>query len=761
MLHYLLQIVAFQVIFLLVYDLFLKRETFFNYNRVYLLGTAILSFVLPFIKLETMKAVVPEEFVVVLPEVIIGNISQPTDLDTQIALQTGIIVDEPSIPVWQIVFYSGAIFATLLFLFKFMKLYWLKSNNPKRWRGNVLIVKLLKSSAAFSFFNTIFLGEKLSEDEQPTILKHELVHVKQLHSIDLLVFEFMRILLWFNPLVYMYQNRIKALHEYIADDIAVKQSGKKSYYQDLLNQVFETNNLSFTNTFFKSSLIKKRIAMLQKSKSKQIALVKYTLLIPIVFGMLIYTSAEVKAQEPESKTITEVIEVQEISEKELIDKYYKQMKAIEKSDGISKVMNLINFDISKFRMSLDEYARLSALNRVMFIDKIEKKILEKTATKSDKEALKQLKDDYKTYAEYVERTKTEDYGRKWETLNDESTLRLYVKDAKNLDDAEKERMAEKIELINKDSYWDELLISDGNQTQRMTFHKENDEVVSVDNVVNKPIVTDATETVEVPYAIVENIPTFEECKDLPSKDRKKCTSKTIASFVNKNFNTDLATKLGLVGRQRISVFFKINKEGDVSSIAARAPHPRLEEEAKRVIAMLPQFIPGTQKGKPVVVPYSLPILFQVNNTPINPALNPNPEKKVLDYDDVVGSGVAYSVIDKAPVSIECQNLEKAEEKKKCTSQSVAKFVNKNFNMDIASKLGLVGRQRIKVGFKIGTDGKVHSAFARAVHPRLEEEAVRVVNDLPAFIPGEQEGQKVDVLYSLPIMFQVAPKTTKN
>ena len=96
MLYYILQIIAFQVVFLLVYDVFLKRETFFNYNRIYLIGTAILSFFIPFIKLDTIKAVAPKDFVIVLPEVIIGNpINVVSDLDKQVALQSGIVLNEP------------------------------------------------------------------------------------------------------------------------------------------------------------------------------------------------------------------------------------------------------------------------------------------------------------------------------------------------------------------------------------------------------------------------------------------------------------------------------------------------------------------------------------------------------------------------------------------------------------------------------------------------------------------------------------------
>lgn len=90
-------------------------------------------------------------------------------------------------------------------------------------------------------------------------------------------------------------------------------------------------------------------------------------------------------------------------------------------------------------------------------------------------------------------------------------------------------------------------------------------------------------------------------------------SEKIAKFVNKKFNTELASSFGLNGRQRINVFFKIDKDGNIINIGARAPHPGLENEAKRVIQLLPKMQPGSQRGKSVIVPYSLPIVFKVHN----------------------------------------------------------------------------------------------------------------------------------------------------
>jgi hypothetical protein len=89
---------------------------------------------------------------------------------------------------------------------------------------------------------------------------------------------------------------------------------------------------------------------------------------------------------------------------------------------------------------------------------------------------------------------------------------------------------------------------------------------------------------------------------------------SIDAFIQRNFNPKIITNLGLRGRQRINVIFKINKDGEVVSNQTRASHPDLEREASRVISLLPKMQPGKQRGKVVTVPYSLPIIFQVDAT---------------------------------------------------------------------------------------------------------------------------------------------------
>lgn len=135
------------------------------------------------------------------------------------------------------------------------------------------------------------------------------------------------------------------------------------------------------------------------------------------------------------------------------------------------------------------------------------------------------------------------------------------------------------------------------------------EIVEVEEVV----VDEVEEDIEVPFAVIENVPVFPGCEGGDNNAKKRCMSEKISQFVNRKFNTELASDLGLSGRQRINVIFKIDKTGSIVGVRARAPHPGLEKEATRVINLLPKMKPGKQRGKAVTVPYSLPIIFQVQD----------------------------------------------------------------------------------------------------------------------------------------------------
>ena len=141
------------------------------------------------------------------------------------------------------------------------------------------------------------------------------------------------------------------------------------------------------------------------------------------------------------------------------------------------------------------------------------------------------------------------------------------------------------------------------------------------NLKNKTIIDDievieveeVDEDIDVPFSVVEEVPIYPGCEEGNNIQNKDCMSDAIKRHIQRNFNMSIAQNLGLKGRQRVNLIFKINKFGNVSFIRSRGSHPKIEEEANRVLALIPKMKPGKQRGKAVNVPYSLPIIFTVSD----------------------------------------------------------------------------------------------------------------------------------------------------
>lgn len=160
---------------------------------------------------------------------------------------------------------------------------------------------------------------------------------------------------------------------------------------------------------------------------------------------------------------------------------------------------------------------------------------------------------------------------------------------------------EVIEVVEDDSDVEEVEIE--------STETDQEEVIEIEEVEEVE-----EEIGDVPFSVIESVPVFPGCEQYDTnEERKKCMSQKISKFVNKNFDTGLASDLGLSGVNRVYVQFKIDKNGNIVDVAARAPHPRLQSEGERVIKKLPKMKPGKQRGQSVGVLYSLPITFQVQD----------------------------------------------------------------------------------------------------------------------------------------------------
>lgn len=160
---------------------------------------------------------------------------------------------------------------------------------------------------------------------------------------------------------------------------------------------------------------------------------------------------------------------------------------------------------------------------------------------------------------------------------------------------------DKIEIVEDEEEVEETIIK--------STETNEDEAVEVTEIVEISMDEDIME--DVPFAIIEDVPIYPGCKGSKAQ-LKECLQEQIAKHVNRKFNADLASDLGLSpGVKKIFVMFKIDKTGNITDVQARAPHKRLEAEAIRVVESLPKMIPGKQRGRAVGVKYSLPIAFRV------------------------------------------------------------------------------------------------------------------------------------------------------
>lgn len=273
------------LLFWLAYEFWFRKETFYQWNRIYLLATPLLSMTLPFLSFDFMQAFASQTFVISLPEVVVGTANQ-----TDVVLPT-----QPITFPWQEIWYAGMLFFSILLLFKFYTLRQIVKKGTRTQSGAYTLVELDNQYHAFSFWSFIVLGREIQGMDKAYILQHESIHLRQKHSLDLIFFELLRVVFWFNPLLWIYQKRLIELHEFYVDRI-MHTRNEPLHYTFLLNQIFEVQNFSFANSFFNKSLIQKRLLMLRKNPSNKAKRIKFALLLPLVFGMLFYVSCQNEAK---------------------------------------------------------------------------------------------------------------------------------------------------------------------------------------------------------------------------------------------------------------------------------------------------------------------------------------------------------------------------------------------------------------------------------------------------------------------------------
>ncbi|MBB2145350.1 hypothetical protein GM921_07640 [Pedobacter sp. LMG 31464] len=279
-LYYLLEANLYLLIFYGFYRLFLQNETFYNSNRYFLLLSSVTAFTLPILQLGFLK-----------PTPIINNILFPPPIPYGEEIVTAIPTTTPAVETFNFTDYLYPIYLFIVLCFALKLIFslskiisiWLKAKKAKT--GNVTLIELNEQTTAFSFFNLLFIHPHLAEKE--TVLNHEMVHIKQKHSLDILFFEVLQMICWFNPIIYFIKKDIKLLHEYIADELSTNSGLQKhEYAMFLIENSFGIVPTPLTNQIFNQSILKRRINMLNKKRTAGWARLRLLLALPLVGAML-------------------------------------------------------------------------------------------------------------------------------------------------------------------------------------------------------------------------------------------------------------------------------------------------------------------------------------------------------------------------------------------------------------------------------------------------------------------------------------------
>ena len=280
---YILKSAACLAVFYLFYKLLMSRDTFHRFNRFALLGLLVLSSVLPLVEVSVNRPAPVHETMLTLEQLLLL-----ADVQAE-----GEIVSQPTTALWVrvalLVYLAGIVFFAVRNLWSLGRLgVLLRRGRLERladWLpGRVENVRLVvhnRDIAPFSWMRYIVLSRKDLEENGREILIHELAHIRNHHSWDLLLADLCIFVQWFNPAAWLLKQELQTIHEYEADDTVLREGvDAKKYQMLLIKKAVGTRLYSMANSFNHSSL-KKRITMMLKEKSSPWARVKYLYVLPL------------------------------------------------------------------------------------------------------------------------------------------------------------------------------------------------------------------------------------------------------------------------------------------------------------------------------------------------------------------------------------------------------------------------------------------------------------------------------------------------
>ncbi len=587
----------FLILVWLAYELLFSRQKLFQANRIFLVSGSAIAVLLPWLPWQIQLGSISA------PVITIPMAFDPLPLaDPGIVVQSGLITAAPLSINWlSILYWSTAGFLALVSIAQLVRLRIWARRGKALYQNGLKIVPLNKPWSAFSFFRTIYFPAPFDPlaSETQVILRHEEVHCRQLHSLDNLLILIIRILFFYNPVVYLLTSRIRLVHEYIADE-ETAGTDKAFYSHTLIRHQFLVPGLLLMHSFNKKSFLKRRLTMLLKNQQTRNAGWNYLLALPLISLMILISGWSATAQDQAKKSKEEIAKM--AVEKELT-------KA-----GFSKA------DIDEIKIRIDNVPSGKGLvtRQVAVTDK--KLNGEEVFVQVDVMPKFQggTIDDYRNWIQ-----KNVQYPAEAKTKKIQGTVYLsFIVDAKGqvvrpeiIRSADPILDQEVMRALKSSPTWTAGMqqgkavnvaftmpikfILDGKTTQKLKAPEEAnpEEAAAMINTYNDSQIQKGKKA----FQIVEVMPGFQGGG-----------IKEFAAWAQANVKyPSIAQQNKIQGT--VYVAFLVTKEGKVEDVEiSRKVYPALDEEVLRVIKSSPDWTPGLQRGNPVHVAFNIPIKFIVN-----------------------------------------------------------------------------------------------------------------------------------------------------
>ena len=564
--HYLLQVNIYLIIFYCFYKLLLDKETYFVLNRLYLVSSGIFSLAIPFLRFELFsKKVVSDTLYVSVSEINTVVTNYAILPQTQQQYDWGRLI--------VIIYLIGSLFFLLNFAYQLFAI-------------NKLFSKADENNA-FSFFNRKSVSAGLPG--HATVDLHEDIHIKQFHTVDVIFFEILGIITWFNPVIYFYKKSIKNIHEYLADEAAANFQGDKEQYSLLLlSHAFGVKPNNLTNGFLTKSMIKKRIYMLHKERSKKTAVLKYGLFVPIFAIALTLSSATIRKNDG-LLAMADKIPLNEVN------------TVVETAwEAPLSVINLSPPPTPK-----DSVANSAPTTNVTLVDN--------PSINIEPEAKEQWSGFYKHLGSLIkypeEAAKKQLQGSTIVTFSVKNGYITNLNIPQELGDGFDE------EIKSRVNSFDEYLEKDGNYSLKVNFKLFDANVPSKNENISSPDGFTALQSINI-VGFSPKEQASEPVYSFHSMEVPPEYPGGIAKFYEFLGKTIKYPVLAADNEIQGNVFmsFVVEKDGSLSDIKIdRKLGYGTDEEAVRVLKLSRSWNPGMQNGRPVRVKYNIPIKFSLGN----------------------------------------------------------------------------------------------------------------------------------------------------